>query len=51
MASNPQSQTLADLSLLQLELANPDKEWKVFNLGDPEPSEFFVTFHPRYRKA
>ncbi|KAJ9610545.1 hypothetical protein H2200_005322 [Cladophialophora chaetospira] len=36
---------------LQLELADPDKEWKVFNLGDPEPSEFFVRFQPRYRKV
>ncbi len=41
---------LIDL-MLQLELADPEKEWKVYNLGDPEPSQFFVRFQPRYRKA
>lgn len=35
---------------LQLSLADPNKEWKVFNLGDPEPSEFFVRIEPRYAK-
>ncbi|ETI26004.1 hypothetical protein G647_02781 [Cladophialophora carrionii CBS 160.54] len=39
------------LRVFTLELADPTKEWKVFNLGDPEPSEFFVRFKPRYRKA
>jgi len=39
------------LRVFELELDDPEKEWKVFNLGDPEPSEFFVRFRPRYRKA
>ncbi|KIW92143.1 uncharacterized protein Z519_07127 [Cladophialophora bantiana CBS 173.52] len=38
------------LRMFTLELADPEKEWKIFNLGDPEPSEFFVRCQPRYRK-
>ena len=34
--------------VLQLELANPEKPWKIFNLGDPEPYEFFVRLKRRY---
>ncbi|RFU24956.1 hypothetical protein B7463_g11377, partial [Scytalidium lignicola] len=38
------------LRMFKMELADPSKPWKVFNLGDPEPYEFYVRLQPRYQK-
>ena len=36
------------LRIFKIEQVDPDAEWKIFNLGDPEPSDFFVRFTSRH---
>ncbi|KAH8799844.1 cytochrome P450 oxidoreductase [Xylogone sp. PMI_703] len=38
------------LRMFKMELVDPSKSWKIYNLGDPEPSEFFVRLQPRFQK-
>jgi cytochrome P450 len=36
------------LRMFTIELVDPQSSWKIYNLGDPEPYDFYVRFKSRY---